>query len=702
MANYLIFIVVDGVRYDEAFGSPANIPNIMSISAGGSRVTEMYGDPSVVGLTSTCPGHGALLSGRFENLPNDGSQSPYLPSFFQEWLYQNGIRSNPTDGFTDRAKIILSKDKLYMLGTNVETGPYQDYRPYINAGVNGDGTGGYRPDATTHALFKAECLGADPPVLSMVGYASADSAAHTGVWANYIAAIQTIDNYIGEIAYLVSQHPLMAGNTHFIITTDHGRQAGAGWRNHGGSTVSERHAFFVATGEGVKTNYTSYTTYASIDVAITALALLGFTKAETDGVLMLDILDEDFFSDDFTQSSIAGLSGNSFTFTPNDDIETRYDCCRERATSFFITPADETDLVLPSDSYIEIILPTDKRMPYFGSTYDRLFVGSNGYITFNSGDTTHTPTLAAHFSLPRISGIFSDFGAFGGTSFGSIYFLELDDRIVVTYFDMRHYPGVGISGDPLDCQIEMFFDGRIRITYLRVATIPCIIGLSRGNGIPPDFRESDFLSYGIMPIAPTSLTAGGTTHDKIMLRWVDNSDFDVAFKVERKGPGEESFSLLATVLSGETANPGFSRAMTYTDENLLPGTSYVYRVFAENKSCVSDPTNEATGITRPTPVPASPPAPVDFEIHPVRQDELDQLQIGIRLSMVKKNRQWNELTGSEWFVKRIVEGTPRKVVVQPVGPHHADCEWTLTESQLREHFGMTLDIPGPPSQIQHL
>jgi hypothetical protein len=697
MSSYLILIVADGVRYDEAFGTPANIPNILALAANGSILTEMYGDPNAIGLTSTCPGHGALLTGRFENLPNDGSQSPLFPSFFQEWLYFKGIRSNPTDGFTDQAKIILSKDKLYMLGTNLLAGSYQNYLPYINAGVNGDGTGGYRPDATTHALFKTECLGASPPILSMVGYASADSAAHAGNWAAYNAAIQTIDGYIGEIVSLVSQHPLMAGNTTFIITTDHGRQAGAGWQNHGGSTLSERHAFLVAAGEDIKVNYVSNTTYASIDVARTALALVEYTKANSDGVLISDIIAEDHF----TQSSVAGLANNSFTFTPNSSDEF-YDCCREIVSSFFVTPADETDLVLPSDSYIEIILPTDKRMPFFGSTYDRFFVGSNGYITFNSGDTTHTQTLAAHFSLPRISGMFSDFGAFGGTSFGSIYFLELTDRIAITYKGMQHFPGGGIPTSPLDCQIEMFFDGRIRVTYLRVAAIPCIIGLSKGDGIPPDFVESDFLSYGIMPFAPTDLTAGGISPDRIMLRWVDNSDFDVAFKIERKGPGEDSFSFLATVPSGETVGPNVSRAMSYVDEDLFPGTSYTYRVFAENKTCVSDPTNEATGTTRPTPVPAPPPSPVDFEIHPIRQDELDQLQIGVRLSMVKMNRQWNELVGSEWFVKRIVEGTPRKVVVQPVGPHQAESEWTVTDSQLREHFGMTLDIPGPPSQIQHL
>ena len=41
-------------------------------------------------------------------------------------------------------------------------------------------------------------------------------------------------------------------------------------------------------------------------------------------------------------------------------------------------------------------------------------------------------------------------------------------------------------------QIEMFFDGRIRMSWLEIGAGDCIVGLSNGLGLSPDFEETDF------------------------------------------------------------------------------------------------------------------------------------------------------------------------------------------------------------------
>ena len=41
----------------------------------------------------------------------------------------------------------------------------------------------------------------------------------------------------------------------------------------------------------------------------------------------------------------------------------------------------------------------------------------------------------------------------------------------------------------------MFFDGRIVITWLQQDTYVGLIGLSRGNGVPEEFDDSDFTQY---------------------------------------------------------------------------------------------------------------------------------------------------------------------------------------------------------------
>jgi len=275
MARYLIIVIMDGVRMAETIGTPANIPNIMNLSNYGATLTGvLVGGGGIA--TETINGHACILTGKFEVLPNNGSQSPNYPTIFHEYLYQKGLPSYEAVGFTDRVKYIASKDKLWCLRTTSIVHPenYANFRPYINCGINGVGGGGYRVDADTHTIFKAQCLGAYPPVVSMVSYRESDSYAHLHDWAGYINAIQTIDSYVGEIVSLVAAHPLMAGNTNFIVTTDHGRHADPNYWDHGGLTTEERNVMFVAAGPSFKSGYTSAAAIDAIDIANTSMAVL--------------------------------------------------------------------------------------------------------------------------------------------------------------------------------------------------------------------------------------------------------------------------------------------------------------------------------------------------------------------------------------------------------------------------------------------
>lgn len=38
-----------------------------------------------------------------------------------------------------------------------------------------------------------------------------------------------------------------------------------------------------------------------------------------------------------------------------------------------------------------------------GSSYSELYIGSNGYVTFGSGDTRYDNAIVAHYDTPRIS-----------------------------------------------------------------------------------------------------------------------------------------------------------------------------------------------------------------------------------------------------------------------------------------------------------
>lgn len=720
---------MDGVRYSETWDAPGNIPNIADLALTGTSLPRMYVGP----ISTTIPGHDGIFTGRYEDIPNDGSQSPYFPSFAQEYLYTKGIKSNPADGFTDRAKFIFSKDKLFCMGNNTMPGPYQDYRPYVNAGVNGDGTGGYRSDALTHALFKTECLGVNPPEISAVSYASPDTMAHASDWGGYILAIQAIDAYVGEIVSLVNAHPLMRGNTNIVVTTDHGRETDPNWKDHGGSTDSERHAFFVANGPDITQNLIGEDYHLSIDISPSFMFMLGYTKEYTDGVLLNDMLiGDDFFTELFrtvytterrsthvgtdqigseevviSTTKLNDINHTTLTFTP--DGNGSYLACRDSVTDYLTNPSGSIELLLGDDAFQQINFP-HAMIPLFGTKYSSMFVGSNGYITFGGGDTESAESFEHHFNKPRISGLFNLMHpAFAGGG-GTILFKELVDRVVVT-FDKLANLGTSTGEIPAinSFQIEIFFDGIIRLTYLDIGCNGGLIGLSRGNGVPLNFVESDFSTYANVPPAPTSMQAGSISPYSVELSWLDNSYQEMLFRVERQKIGSPDFTLINSVLSGESVCLRGQRTVRYTDHNLSPDTTYFYRVFAVSKpaspsqsACPSYPSNIATVKTRFIPSPTPPPPPMPSNIHNIRQDEKDQLQIGVRLSMRQASYRWNSLVGSEWYVYNVIEGSPRKIIVRPVDPRQANQEWIASESQIREFFSFTLDIPGPPPFMQHI
>ncbi len=74
----------------------------------------------------------------------------------------------------------------------------------------------------------------------------------------------------------------------------------------------------------------------------------------------------------------------------------------------------------------------------------------------------------------------------------TISWKQLEDGVAVTYENVPQWNGY----DSNSFQIEMFFDGTLRITWLSIDATDGIAGLSEGNGLPPEFRESDLSAYG--------------------------------------------------------------------------------------------------------------------------------------------------------------------------------------------------------------
>lgn len=144
-------------------------------------------------------------------------------------------------------------------------------------------------------------------------------------------------------------------------------------------------------------------------------------------------------------------------------------------------------LRLTEDGVTRIAFNT-ARFPYFGKLYSNIYMAANGYISFadlTPINTLNFPSVQAHFAVPRISALFTDLAPSIG---GSTWLRRLDDRLVLTYENMPEFrvdsPIAPPGGNTV--QVELFFSGKIRMTYLGLAAKDALVGLSDGRGVPVD------------------------------------------------------------------------------------------------------------------------------------------------------------------------------------------------------------------------
>jgi len=197
----------------------------------------------------------------------------------------------------------------------------------------------------------------------------------------------------------------------------------------------------------------------------------------------------DYFTERFDPGD-NDLAYHGVTFTPSES-EDFYDACCEPVTQFSTDPNGGTILDLDDDSFSVVALADDARISLYGLSTGAFLVGSDGYIGMTP-DSNATDPLEVHFGSLRIAGLFDDLDPSAG---GSVSWRQLTDRVAVTFEDV---PERGTS-NANSFQIELFFDGTIRLTWLGLDAGDGLVGLSRGQGVPDEFVESDMSGYGACP-----------------------------------------------------------------------------------------------------------------------------------------------------------------------------------------------------------
>ncbi len=193
----------------------------------------------------------------------------------------------------------------------------------------------------------------------------------------------------------------------------------------------------------------------------------------------------EYFTEEFVSGDAFDLDSFCIMLEP-DGSGSYYAICGDSRGKFYANPENGTPLAITEDGSATVTLSGKATVQLYGITYNRFYVNDNGNITFETPDGTWTESLEDHFGQPRVSPLFDDYTVSNGT----VSYEQLADRVAVTYLDVPQYG----SSDSNNFQVEMFFTGEIRLTWLRVDSADGIVGISSGDGLPPDFSDMDLSS----------------------------------------------------------------------------------------------------------------------------------------------------------------------------------------------------------------
>ncbi len=136
-------------------------------------------------------------------------------------------------------------------------------------------------------------------------------------------------------------------------------------------------------------------------------------------------------------------------------------------------------MTLADDATVLVSLPFP--FPFFGKTYNELYVNSDGNVSFGSGDPGVTDRSLGRFlaSAPRIAALFTDLDPSRTAGEGGIYTTAGNGTFTITWLQVPEYSDFG-TGRRQTFQIRLFASGAIEIAWSDVQIAEAVVGLSTG------------------------------------------------------------------------------------------------------------------------------------------------------------------------------------------------------------------------------
>ncbi len=261
-AQHVFIVVIDGARYSETFGSKGKyIPCIWNdLRKEGAIYTSFWNN----GLTKTCPGHATVLTGTWQNIPNNGSVRPTEPTLF-EFLR----KQFPSDEHT--CYVVSGKPKLACLTYSTATEYGTLYGASFAGEEKGTDTGTFRQLEILMERFH--------PSVVMVNLPEVDLSGHSGKWTKYLSAIRQADSLVGVLWRRIQSDSVYRNTTTLFVTNDHGRHDAmhSGFKDHGDTCSGCRHIMLFALGPTIHPNASIDERCSQIDIAPTAAEILGIS-----------------------------------------------------------------------------------------------------------------------------------------------------------------------------------------------------------------------------------------------------------------------------------------------------------------------------------------------------------------------------------------------------------------------------------------
>ncbi|MFN0166955.1 MAG: hypothetical protein ACKV22_11050 [Bryobacteraceae bacterium] len=183
-----------------------------------------------------------------------------------------------------------------------------------------------------------------------------------------------------------------------------------------------------------------------------------------------------------TRRNVFNLDRRTIIFRPSDATGAKYRFTLGDDTYDAAASDAGTPVALGDDDSKAVALPFTFR--FFGVSNDRLFLNSDGNLTFGVGDSATASRSVGRLNSgpPRIAGLFADLDPTRVAD--GVRVLAESGRLVISWDRVPEYEDFGI-GLRQRFQIRLYADGRIDLAYSGIAISEAVVGISPGG-----FRQS--------------------------------------------------------------------------------------------------------------------------------------------------------------------------------------------------------------------